>query len=74
MSELTLKDKLEKLKLFKEDASWYRQNYDKLKRRYGGKYIAIHNHTIIADGNHDNLLKKLHSKRYQNYTFVIKTY
>jgi hypothetical protein len=72
MSELILKHKLEKLESFGKDASWYRANYSRLKRQYGGKYIAINNRRIIVDNDHDRLLRRLRDRKYKNRAFVIK--
>jgi ABC-type phosphate/phosphonate transport system ATPase subunit len=72
MSELILKHKLDKLESFRKDASWYRAHYIRLKRQYGGKYIAINKGDIIVDNDHDNLLRRLRNRKYKNRTFVIK--
>jgi hypothetical protein len=73
MSELILQDRIDSLESFRRDASWYRAHYVNLKKKYGGKYIAIANRRVVrSDADQDRLLIKLKQKRFKNKTYVIK--
>ena len=49
MSELILKDNIETLKSFQNDAASYREHYDQLKKKYAGMYIAINKHKVLSE-------------------------
>ena len=72
MSELILKDNIETLKSFQNDAAWYREHYDQLKKKYAGMYIAINRHKVLSDKDIDKLLKRLQISKNKNLTFVVK--
>lgn len=72
MSELIFKDKIEKLKSFQNDAAWYRENYDRLRKEFPGRYIAINKGHVLSARDIDKLLKKLQSPQNKNLSFVVK--
>jgi hypothetical protein len=73
MSELLFKDKIATLEIFERDAQWYRAHYNYLKRKYGGKHIAINSgKVVLSDVDQDRLLTRLKQPRFKNKTFFVK--
>ena len=63
MSELMMKDRVEKLKRFKKNTLYYRKHYKSLKNRFAGKYVAIKDSRFVgSDENFDKLMSKLRKK------------
>ena len=73
MSELAFKERVEKIKEFDKDLDWLNKRLETLRKKYGGKYVAIkHSRIISSDDDRKRLLKRLRDKKYDTHRMVIK--
>jgi hypothetical protein len=71
LSELLKSDYQYTTKKFKENYLYYVNNYDDLKERYKGKFIAIENGVVIdEDSNELELIRRLQQKGDFRHIFI----
>ena len=75
--EVVLQEASEKLKKFVKNSEWFMNNYDELKDKYNGEYVAINvevNNTKPIDHDKDDqsLIKRLREEYGDLSSFVIE--
>jgi hypothetical protein len=73
MSETVFQNGLDNLTKFNQNIKWFQDNYDALKQKYGGEYVAIYNSELV--GHHTDSQELIRSLRdvYDDLTtFVIE--
>ena len=63
MEELILSQEIKKLKKFGADLDWFQKNYEAIKKKHRGEYVAIKDQKIIdSDKDGDALIQRLKQK------------
>lgn len=74
MPELVLRKELENLKQFNKDLKWFQDNYDILKPRYKGKYVAIRNGIVIDNDQNAHILLTRLKRDFGDVTSLVVEY
>jgi hypothetical protein len=75
MSELLNTESLrETAEEYNKNFKWFMNNQERVKSKFRGKFVAIHNGSIFASDEHENLLKVLKAAGITKTDSVFKTY
>jgi len=66
-------EKAELFEISRENAEWFRDNYENLKKKYNNRWILIHNKEVVESARtFDDIMKILRAQKYDPNTIIVE--